>query len=788
MQVDITNFRCWEKKAITFPTKGLCLLNGKSGKGKSSILNSILYAITGKGKNISTFSKKHTKVSISIDNLTITRSRGPNRLLVHKKTDTGDKTYEDDEAQHMIDSIFGSEFSNTSYIDQDNLNSFVFLSPSEKMEFLENLLLSQYDIDRMKNNIKDNISSTKTDYTSYESKINTLEDLIKGMTYIDQPLLKVEKLTITQENYGKTSDKLRHNLDISEKNLKVISLKIKKLEEEQKNYTEIYTKQKIAEHTKIQLERKLQSYDILVLNKEISEIEHKKQTYILNKERGNLRKSLQDLTDKFEESLLKNQQEMEELNSKLPSIVPDKKYIESLYIANDLLDKILLLDEKLIHDIDYENEVKEERTKLEDYSSKLSSQQQALSNLEKCYKCPSCSNLLKIQNQTLVVFNTDSLDILDTTAIKENIKELKLKIEISTKKISSLIKDQTLYEKYTKEYNAHFDRLEILSSTYEIENDKDWIDTKLKELEISLHVYEDTLQKIKNIKNDRYTSELEKQIDKINIKLSTFDEKSEDISEEEYLKMIEVLARNKEHESSALKIKKEYDETVSSLKDMVLDNKNYEDLIQEEQQKKNTYEEKIKMYRKNISDLDQWFDIYSKNTKYNEIKHSIEITTLKKNECNDRMRCLVKLREHVKNAERKSITDFIESLNDHASLYIEEFFPDEDIIVSLKTIQETKTDKREKISLNFEVQYKKMNGDLSFLSGGEKDRVNLAFTLAFAELVDNRILLLDECISSLDTETTNVVLENLKEKYKGNLIILVSHQANLGFFDQVIDL
>jgi hypothetical protein len=28
----------------------------------------------------------------------------------------------------------------------------------------------------------------------------------------------------------------------------------------------------------------------------------------------------------------------------------------------------------------------------------------------------------------------------------------------------------------------------------------------------------------------------------------------------------------------------------------------------------------------------------------------------------------------------------------------------------------------------------------------------------------------------------------LKEKYKGKLIILVSHQANLGFFDKVIDI
>ena len=79
-----------------------------------------------------------------------------------------------------------------------------------------------------------------------------------------------------------------------------------------------------------------------------------------------------------------------------------------------------------------------------------------------------------------------------------------------------------------------------------------------------------------------------------------------------------------------------------------------------------------------------------------------------------------------------------------------------------------------------------MEGDIDFLSGGQRDRINLAFTLAFSELVDNRILLLDECISSLDSETTDTVIETLKEKYKGKLIICVAHQVNTGMFDEVV--
>ena len=46
MQVEIQNFRCWKRHSVAFKDKGIILLNGTSGSGKSSILNSIFFAIT----------------------------------------------------------------------------------------------------------------------------------------------------------------------------------------------------------------------------------------------------------------------------------------------------------------------------------------------------------------------------------------------------------------------------------------------------------------------------------------------------------------------------------------------------------------------------------------------------------------------------------------------------------------------------------------------------------------------------------------------------------------------
>ena len=216
--------------------------------------------------------------------------------------------------------------------------------------------------------------------------------------------------------------------------------------------------------------------------------------------------------------------------------------------------------------------------------------------------------------------------------------------------------------------------------------------------------------------------------------------------------------------------------------------KNYTKLLKIEREKLDLYISKNDKYKSCIEKLDKWYNDNKEIERYKNIKKTIEESDKNKKYLSNRLRCLVKIREHIKNSEQKCISDFIESLNEHASNYIEQFFPDEDIRVELKTLQETKSTGKEKICLNFELSYRQINGDLSYLSGGERDRVNLAFTLAFSEMINNRILLLDECISSLDGETTNIVLENLKERYKGKLVIIVSHQANQGFFDEVINL
>jgi len=137
-------------------------------------------------------------------------------------------------------------------------------------------------------------------------------------------------------------------------------------------------------------------------------------------------------------------------------------------------------------------------------------------------------------------------------------------------------------------------------------------------------------------------------------------------------------------------------------------------------------------------------------------------------------------------AESIYLNTFIKSLCEKVQFYVNLFFIDDPMTVEIKPFKTVKKDTKPQI--NIDINYKGMECDIQTLSGGERDRLNLAFILSFSEIMESPILLLDECISSLDYTNFNNVLMSLKENYKGNMILLISHQANEGVFDKIINL
>jgi DNA repair exonuclease SbcCD ATPase subunit len=214
-----------------------------------------------------------------------------------------------------------------------------------------------------------------------------------------------------------------------------------------------------------------------------------------------------------------------------------------------------------------------------------------------------------------------------------------------------------------------------------------------------------------------------------------------------------------------------------------------EEKIEECNRKIAMNQEKSARYRETLMKMEQWERVNRENERIRGLEREAAESDVRLVEYRERSNGLLRFAELVKEAETRAIQDFVRVLNKHAAVYLQQFFPDQDLVVTLKTSKGV--DGKEKGVLNFEVVLGDVVSDLTVLSGGERDRVNLAFTLGLSELTDNRVLMLDECISSLDLETSHRVIETLKERYArdtGKLLLCVCHQTTTGLFDHVVNL
>jgi len=731
----LKNFRCWENQSFDINENGIILLSGISGKGKSTILNSIFYAITGTLKNISTFGKdkKQVDVILKIDNIIITRGKNPTRFNVKRISDQ--KIFEQDEAQSIINELFGSEFKHISYIDQDNQHSFVYLSPEAKMTFLRHLLLKDEPIEKMKEKTKSKLDTSKKELIEHDSKISISSSFLSSLTFIENNNYKIQKRIITTENYKDTLDSQQTNLEKCKKNKNVLLTKLKNLEQQLK----IYNEQSIFLSKISDYKEQLKDFNELLLSNNLKKYSNEKINYEQNQLHFETKKKYKEDCNLLNEYQLK----LKEFNTETFKKI---KVIEKIISIQSIISQ---LDEKIGQDKEEQLLKKKDQLELKIKEIKISIEQQNV------YECPGCNLSLKLKDGILLTF--EKIECHEIGSI-----QIQTKLE---KDLVNIQKELTLFEKNKEEYNKQFDLFDELAISFETDCDFENLLISLKKEEKQYCIFQSKLNDIEKKVNSYSFNDNIIEIDKE----FNYNETIENIATiKQKLKQYQELSK----QLSQLELK------IDSISDPTLS-------ISETKEKIVEYEEKIETYTKMISELETWKRTDETNKKYIELKESIEKSKCAKDYLMEEVKCCEKLLYYIKDAETKSIFDFIDTLNSHASIYIEDFFPDEDISISLITNKELKSGK-DKTGLFFEVNYKNMIGDIDFLSGGQRDRVNLAFTLALSELVDNRVLLLDECISSLDSETSDIVVETLKEKYKGKLVLCVAHQVNTGVFDKVI--
>ena len=815
MKLKLINFKCYLEKTFEFDDNSFILISASSGSGKSTILMAIQYALYGTGSNIKHYGEENCIVEFEYDGMRIVRTK-KNRVVIND-------IYKDDIAQDIINKKFGDAFNVTSYISQSASNAFISMEPKKKLEFLEKFAFKDINLSEIKNKCKNLINQKKEELEKTIDHIKIRKNVLKELNEPQEIICPFKcKNKDNYEKYIKNEEIKNKNCDI---HIKKLNYNIKKVRTEinDLNILNSYIESKTDFINSL-------SYELDNLSIEESDIVYQGDDKLKEyKERLDIlitKKEFETTNNKYKEDVKKleimKQQEIEKYEKEILSIDSkiwkeyNKEECENLIIDR----KEILKDAKKVSFIEKQKDIcitQEElenlKIKLENYRFELDEKKKLLETIRqqgKIYSCPSCKSKLHFKDDKLC-FNKiekqldediDEKEILEYIKILNNkIKKLELNIPNEENKISQQTKIQKEIDSIKNKYEDELDEisieedLQILEDYYKtqliLENKKETITQSLKNEEFSFYykLFEKDVLRLKN------------KINKLNI---DDDYIKEQYSEEELRNIITKEQYNKEKlQSIYIKIKKikednlKYKNQIDELKNKHITKystiKNIKELnLLLEKNENMLNENRIKKQNclKKLEDIEKYNNYLIEKEKYESLKNKINDLEDKEKYQIKKYNAATLFNENILQAESIAMNNIIESINIHAQTYLESFFVDNPIIVKLLTFKQAKKDnKLDKAQINIEIDYKgHICDDIDDLSGGEKSRIVLAFTLALCEMFNSPILLLDECTSNLNQELTTSVFDTIKDNFKSTTVIVVAHQVIEGVFDQIIKL
>lgn len=835
MELYIENFKGIRKGNYNFNTDTTTLICGKSGIGKSSILEAISYCICGDNSrglaNISSNGK--ILVNLKISHLNITRTNKPKRVVV-KNLNSGDE-YEDDFAQSIIDTYFTPFFKDIGYIKQKGVSSFLQKSCTEKMDFLRLWITNDKNIQNMKSNLKEYTKKVLSKSENINIQLEVAKQMLKECDIpqkIKNPFqkdidpvwfqkLKNTQMITLQNTYTTNKSKIKtlkgilSNKDIimrkNELHNKYSQLNIDKIKTDQNNYNELLiciqqlkcineeenndinmlNTQKLNSQQQLQMNKQLSNMKLKytnlmnsVNNEEhilqqiytnykyfVDEININENTIIEYTNLSNIQNNFSDIKSKlqYQYSLLKNVDGVQKTKYEYKlNFLPT--FFNQLSLNIDCPNcncKLQVIDSDKLHvkinDNKYEN----------DKCSIDKSLKEIYIDYNKFY----CEYVTYIDKYTIDVLNVD---------YTIRIKELKNKIGILKNNLSLCnginfdgVKEfkcensennfNDLINKY-KIINDDKQQLKLILTEYpDITN---FVDNS-KDLEIQISKLDNLIQSIK------YNETINNKINKLKILLNLDDEEVNINNIKTKLNILHKQIDEFNEYKSLLKLKIDNidsklitdDDYFVSIENEMCEleciNKIVYEIIQKIYDLKDNIKNYIEYNNKQIEYIQKFDKVNSLTQKYTKICN-------KYNEC-------IKLKSLIEKTEGQMIDTFIYDLNDKIQYYIDQFFIDDTMNIDLRCVKT----KKEQPKLTFNIIYKGNNIDeVRLLSGGEYDRLNLAISLSFAELLNLPLLMFDESINTLDEVSCTNVLEKLKESKR--TIFVVAHQVEEGIFDNTL--
>lgn len=784
MKIHLENIKCYNDQIFDFGDNGLALLSGQSGKGKSSIIQGIHFALFGVGTKITSFGKTSCSVTLEFDGMKVKRSKGPGRLIVND-------VVEGDAAQQLINQKFGETFDVTGYIPQNAIKSFIMMNPQDKLGFLERFAFEDTDLQGIKNRCKEYMTATSVKLNDATSKLEIANQFIND---IEEPEMVDFPIPVKNNNY----EKAIKNESIRLKNTKVLisgsENKIIQIKDKLSHYSTIdrmisdnNREIKICDDELMNIG--ISTLDVHTYNDDLLSYTSQLGTVVANTEYNKLIKLYEETKLDFETIREREERdrknELDELNAKL-----------WLTYNQDETDEIISENETLLKDVQrhnsllskYEGNIEDDT--IDGLTNTIRECMNLISNVtlqRESHSCPNCKTKVRFVDNNLVVANVGAI------SCDKSLNELTKDLEKYNRNLS-ILKDvsdiESLYDeipgiedikgdiKYMREY-----KFEQLENSKNISRLVDEIKTcKFSETCMSF-----------GRKCDKYKTRIDTLRDTVSDDVITMTETElrDNINEiNSKIKEVEYTTNRKNEFESRLN---RYKNKNIELLDTISNPNNLEDCINNLKSDIEIITNELdglylkrKKHEQNMNKIDDWKRMKEDMKKYTAWEEKVVALQEDESNARDEYGAAMSLRDKILKAESIAMINLVESINTHARVYLDDFFEEDPIVVNLRAFKTVQNVTKAQVSMD--IEYKGMECDFQMLSGGEMSRIVLAYTLALAEMFNSPLLLLDECTASLDQETTNHVFDSIKDHFSGKLTIIVAHQVVTGIFDRSISL
>ena len=747
MKITVKNFKQYPEYSLELPDVGLVLLRGETGKGKTTIFEAAYDAITGLAEDVVPWTgEKPVEVSLEFNAIKIRRTHNPETLWceislpLHEPVDGANflaAEYTGEAAQAKIYEYFTAqtaEFTAAYYIRQRMENSLLSFGPAQMLRFIQKMAFGDQDPETYKQKIKTQIDGRL---------ILKQQEEFKAAEASKRVLALSARLEADQQALGQPP-------------VEPFS---------QEEFSIIQTSHAALVSRSVELNqslKKLDSDEYKEANKARAQYAIEKATF--DKINQNNRIRIKEIETELNDLTLlpwPTQSEAECL-TKIASMASKRKYLywkaEVSAFGNEIRKEYPFYQSKAVDFLTerlsvLQSDLTSNTEILKDRSSALFTARMS----SKVQRCPICETPLTIEGGSFV-----TAEHCDPEANREHAAS-----------ISALI---IVHEAMRDELQKKIANTKsLLSQAVRLKNnamvDPDSSITNEDEVEALTKTIEDTIR----VNRDKATKYHSLESDLKNLKRKT-------LSTQEEFEALGETIRNAQKSviPSAEEIQAMRDNTRQAL-DLCLQDTN---ILQAKMVAFNSYQSQKTAWSKMaklVDDRAKELDTESQTA--GEIINNVKVFS-------DRWAGAVRLKELSDSAAISATESVIQAINHYAEQHIATLFPHGGTSVRINSGSTTaKGEERSKLSLSVIHKGQTVGKTINPLSGGEKDRVKVAFQLALAEIYRAQFMILDEPFAGIDIENTlEICLALLKEFSAGRLIVIAQHGAPEGVFDLVLNL